>query len=114
MYLYTTVMGIRETFKQNLKFYRKRMGLTQERLSELCELNINYIAEIERASSKFPKPETVDKLAAVLNIRPSMLFDERGSPENIKESFARVYASSLEKKLKERIDREIENVCRMM
>lgn len=114
MYLYIKAMGIRETFKQNLKFYRKRMGLTQEKLSELCELNINYIAEIERASSKFPKPETVDKLAAVLNISPSMLFDERGSPENIKESFVRVYASSLEKELKERIDREIENVCRMM
>lgn len=107
-------MGVRETFKRNLKFYRKQMGLTQEKLSELCELNINYIAEIERSSSKFPKPETLDKLAAVLNITPSMLFDERGSPESIKESFARAYASSLENKLKERIDREIENVCRMI
>ena len=67
-------MGLRETFRENLKFYRKNAGLTQEKLSELCGCNQNYIAEIERTSSKFPKPETIDSIAAALNIHTSDLF----------------------------------------
>ena len=30
-------MGVRKTFIQNLKFYRKRAGLTQEKLAEAIE-----------------------------------------------------------------------------
>jgi transcriptional regulator with XRE-family HTH domain len=75
-------MGLRETFRQNLIFYRKKAGLTQEKLSELSGCNLNYIASIECVSSKFPKPETIDAIASALNIRPSDLFMEKGCPKN--------------------------------
>lgn len=75
-------MGLRETFRQNLIYYRKRAGLTQEQLSEKSNCNLNYIASIECTSSKFPKPETIDAIAEALNIRASDLFIEEGCPKN--------------------------------
>lgn len=96
-------MGLRETFRENLKFYRKKAGLTQEKLSELSGCNQNYIAEIERASSKFPKPETIDAIAAALNIRVSDLFIEEGCPKNSvtfdKERFTKEVITKLSDKL---------------
>lgn len=78
---YSLLMGLRETFRQNLIYYRKQAGLTQEQLSEKCELNLNYIASMECSSSRFPKPETIDAIAAALNIRASDLFIEKGCPK---------------------------------
>lgn len=76
-------MGLRETFRKNLIFYRKKAGLTQEKLSEMSGCNLNYVASIECASSKFPKPETIDAIAKALNIRTSDLFLEEGCPKNL-------------------------------
>lgn len=106
-------MGVRETFKENLKFYRQQAALTQEQLSEKIGYGGGYISEIE-SRHIFPKPETIDIIADALNIRPSMLFDERGSPETIKKTFSHIYATNLEAELKKRIGKEIENVCNMM
>lgn len=75
-------MGLRETFRQNLIYYRKKAGLTQEQLSEKSKCNLNYIASIECSSSKFPKPETIDSIAVALNIHASDLFIEEGCPKN--------------------------------
>ena len=65
--------------------------------------NQNYIAEIERASSKFPKPETIDAIAAALNIRVSDLFIEEGCPKNSvtfdKERFTKEVITKLSDKL---------------
>ena len=65
-----------------LCYYRKKAGLTQEQLSEKSNCNINYIASIECTTSKFPKPETIDAIAAALNICASDLFIEKGCPKN--------------------------------
>lgn len=100
-------MGLRETFRENLKYYRKQAGLTQEKLSELSGCNQNYIAEIERASSKFPKPETIDAIASALNIRASDLFSEKGCPKNTvffdSENFKKEIISELSDKLENTI-----------
>ncbi|MBQ0001933.1 MAG: helix-turn-helix transcriptional regulator [Treponema sp.] len=97
-------MGLRETFRENLKFYRKQAGLTQEKLSELSGCNQNYIAEIERSSSKFPKPETIDAIAKALNIRSSDLFLEKGCPRNVinfdSEKFTKEIIAELSEKLR--------------
>ncbi|MBP5697574.1 MAG: helix-turn-helix transcriptional regulator [Treponema sp.] len=74
-------MSIREIFRQNLRYYRKKCGLTQEALSEKIGLNPKYITNIE-AQSKFPSAETIDAIALALNIKPSQLFIEEGCPVN--------------------------------
>ena len=75
------VITMIETLGEKIKKARKAAGLTQEQLSEKCELNLNYIASMECATSRFPKPETIDVIAAALNIRPSDLFIEKGCPK---------------------------------
>ena len=106
-------MGIRETFIQNLRYYRKQAGLTQEKLAEAIEMSTTYIGTME-ACGRFPSPETIDKIAVALGIRPSVLFDESVSPENIKSTFEKEYASSLKEELSRRILKDIADVCEMI
>lgn len=106
-------MGIRHTFIQNMKFYRKQAGLTQEKLAELIGMSTSYIGDME-ARERFPSAETIDKIANALNMRPSELFNERGSPETTKESFEKIYATKLNEELKKRILKDIDEVCEMI
>ena len=74
-------MTIREIFKRNLKYYRKKRGFTQEQLAELINCNPKYISEIE-SRNKFPSAEVIDALALALEVPVSQLFADEGSPEN--------------------------------
>lgn len=106
-------MGIREIFKENLKFYRQKAGFTQEQLSEKIGYGIGYISEIE-SRQIFPKPETIDKIAQELNICSSLLFDNRASPKNVQTAFNTIYGEQLEIKLKNKINSAIEEVCKLV
>ena len=44
-----------------IRFYRKRLDLTQEKLGELADLNPKYIGEVERCE----KTISVDALARI-------------------------------------------------
>lgn len=103
-------MGIRNTFIQNLRYYRKQAGLTQEKLAELLGMSTTYIGSME-ACERFPSPETIDKIADVLNIRASVLFDESGSPENVKSTFKKIYATTLKDELSKRVLKAIDETC---
>ena len=74
-------MGVRDAFKENLKYWRNKAGLTQEQLSEKIGYGSGYISEIE-SRNMFPKPETIDAIARVLNITTTQLFEEQGCPKN--------------------------------
>ena len=56
----------------NLTFARKRAGLTVTRLAKLVELSTSTITKYE-AGAHPPPPETIDKLAEALDIRPTFL-----------------------------------------
>lgn len=68
--------SIRETFVNNLKFYRKQKGISQEKLSYVVGKSIAYINQIENKDT-WPQPEMVDKIAEALGIPSSALFDEK-------------------------------------
>ncbi len=40
-------MSIRHTFIQNMKYYIKQKGLTQEKLAEAIEMSTSYIGDME-------------------------------------------------------------------
>ncbi len=105
--LYSKSMGLRETFRQNLIYYRKQAGLTQEQLCEKSGLNNNYIATIECSSSRFPKPETIDAIALALGIPSSALFMESGSPKNLATFQSLDFTKEVIKELSERLSREM-------
>ena len=60
--------SIRETFVNNLKFYRKQKGISQEKLSYAVGKSIAYINQIENKDT-WPQPEMVDKIAVALAVR---------------------------------------------
>ncbi len=91
-------MGTREIFRENLKYYRKRSGLSQEKLSEMIGYGDTYITEIE-SRHKFPKPETIDIIAEKLGIEAFQLFQKLGCPANIKKNTQNDFISSLSDRL---------------
>lgn len=102
-------MGIRRIFIQNLKFYRKQSGLTQEKLAEKIGMSTSYIGDME-ARERFPSAETIDKIADVLDIPVSTLFYERSSPQNVKDNFEKIYGKTLKSELKERLLKDVDEV----
>lgn len=91
-------MGIREIFRENLKYYRKHIGLSQEKLSEMIGYGDTYITEIE-SRHKFPKPETIDLIAEKLGIEAYQLFQKLGCPANIKKNTKNDFIASLSDRL---------------
>jgi len=57
-----------------IKNFRKQKGYTQEKLSEILNIDISGLSKIENGKS-FPSVETVCKLMETLKIPPQELFD---------------------------------------
>ncbi len=60
-------------FRNNLKYYRKKIGLSQEELSEISGISSDYLSEIERGK-KTPSFKRMDLIAEALNIEVYKLF----------------------------------------
>ncbi|MBP3924647.1 helix-turn-helix transcriptional regulator [bacterium] len=60
-------------FRNNLKYYRKKVGLSQEELSEISGISSDYLSEIERGK-KTPSFKRMDLIAEALNIEVYKLF----------------------------------------
>lgn len=117
--MYPVYMGdsTRDNFKANLKYYRKKKGLSQEKLSELIGFGGTYITEIE-SRHKFPKPETIDLIAMKLGIEPYMLFvqpDQReregcGTNQSGMKSFAEILSCRFGEMLHDRMPEMISDI----
>ncbi len=67
--------GAREQFGLNLRRHRERVGLSQERLADLCELDRTEISLLERGK-RFPRLDTLVRLARGLELSsPSELLE---------------------------------------
>lgn len=77
-------MDIIKVFGTNLRFYRKKIGVSQEKLGEMCDLHRTYISDIERFNRSVSL-ENIQKIADALGIETYKLFIEK-IPENIKQS----------------------------
>ena len=95
-------MDLQEVFIRNLKMYRKQARLTQAELAVQIDRSFNYINTIECAGS-FPPPQTIQKIAEVLHIRPMQLFDENASPANIISTNKELFISRVSEKIYERL-----------
>lgn len=71
-------MTLRQIFKSNVKYYRRQLKISQERLAELSGLSTNYIGDIERTNRKVTI-DTIEKVAIGLNVDPAMLLVHRKS-----------------------------------
>lgn len=72
-----------QEFIENLKKYRKKRGLSQERLAELCNVSTGTIGNIECGIGK-PSFDLLITMANVLGIHPARLLsdDDAGNQHN--------------------------------
>ena len=52
---------------ENIKKYRQKMGISQDRLSKIADVTYNTIIKIESGANKNPTIETLAKIAKALN-----------------------------------------------
>lgn len=69
-------MELKQIFKENVKFYRKQLKMTQSELAKKSGLSANYIGEIERTGRKATL-DTVEKIAIGLNVETSLLLTKK-------------------------------------
>ena len=74
-------MKIQAVFSQNMKKFRKKAMLTQEKLAEMCETDHRYIGQIE-TGARCPSLEYVERIANALNVEPYLLFYNGNKNEN--------------------------------
>ena len=95
-------LSLQESFINNLKFYRKKSGFSQESLSNRLGKGTKYINKIESGVS-FPTIQVIEEIAEVLNIKASKLFEDDSTPQNIitydKKQFIKDVTDSLYEKL---------------
>jgi len=68
-------MDIIKVFGTNVKQYRLKLGLSQEKFAELCDLHRTYISDIE-CFQRNVSLESVQKIADAVGIEPFLLLKE--------------------------------------
>lgn len=69
-------MNLLHIFACNVKFYRTKLGLSQEKLAENANLHRTYISALERERRNI-SIDNIQKIAEALNVKPHLLFIER-------------------------------------
>ena len=65
--------AIRLKLAKRIRELRKKKGLTQERLSELSDIDYKHIQLLESNKAPDAKLDTIEKLAKAFGISPSKL-----------------------------------------
>ena len=66
----------------NIKYYRFKNNLSQERLAELCNFSTRYMTDIERGKH-CPTIDKIEIIAKVLKLEPYELFQNPKRDESI-------------------------------
>ena len=69
-------------FIKNLRFYRKKRGISQLKLSEMVNISPNYLNAVENGKN-FPSPEVIQHISDYLGLMPYQLFLEHPSGDKL-------------------------------
>jgi transcriptional regulator with XRE-family HTH domain len=67
---------VQELFVENLRFFRKKRGISQLKFSEMINISPNYLNAVENGKN-FPSPEVIQQIADALEVLPYQLFLEQ-------------------------------------
>ena len=99
--------SLKDTFIQNLKYYRNLKGFSQEKLSNLLNKGFNYINTIECGKS-MPPIDMIEQIASTLEVDPALLFKSDGCPVNTilydKETFIQQISAGLNEQVRKSIE----------
>jgi len=74
-------LDIRKIFGENVKYYRKKLGFSQEELAEKLDISSNHLSVIE-TGVKFVSYSLLERLISILNVMPAALFYVPGTSTN--------------------------------
>ena len=92
-----------------MKYYRKQKGFRQIDLALEINKGYNYINSIEN-EKYFPSPETIEQIAAVLEVEPMKLFNREEPQSSATEENLKIKLDSIENQLKKEIVSKIEAI----
>jgi transcriptional regulator with XRE-family HTH domain len=96
--------AIKAILGKNIKLLRKHKGLTQAVLAEKTGISVIFLSSIERGT-KFPKPDTLGKIAQVLSIEVFELFKGSLVPSDSKK-----LVTALSKDIKKKLNAALEDI----
>lgn len=64
----TTMSKGKSTIAKNVKKYRKKLGISQDKLSKLSNVAYNTIIKIESGATYNPRVETLKQIADALSV----------------------------------------------
>ena len=56
------------TIAKNMKKYRDKLGISQDKLSKIAEVTLHTITKIESGATPDPRIRTLRKIAGALNV----------------------------------------------
>ena len=65
-------MNLIEIVSKNIRYYRNKIGISQEKLAELSNLHRTYIGSVERGERNLSL-KNIEKIASALKISPHEL-----------------------------------------
>ncbi|MBW3097521.1 helix-turn-helix domain-containing protein [Pseudohoeflea coraliihabitans] len=68
-------MSLEKKFGQNVRYWRKKRGLSQEELADRAQLHATYVSGIE-TGYRNPTVKIIGRIADALDIEPSLLFED--------------------------------------
>ena len=71
--MYIEFKNLKDLLIFNIKYYRYRNNLSQEKLAELCSLSPRYITDVERGLH-CPTIPKIESIAKAFSIEPYQLF----------------------------------------
>lgn len=69
------------TIGTNVRFYRKKLGLSQEQLADFSGLHRTYIGSVERGERNI-SALNIDKISVVLGVKPAKLLEVNPDTSN--------------------------------
>ena len=103
-------MTLKMVFVRNMRNYRKRLGLTQEKLAEKCNTDPCYIRQIE-IGRRFPSIDYIERIAKALEIPAYRLFVDTTDSDD--ERYAG-YQKEQKEKIKAMLMENVSQIVSMM
>jgi len=103
--------NIKEILAANLRENRRKKGLTQEKLAEMADISLRYLAMLELGES-FPSGEVLEKLAKALDIQAFQLFYPSSTPEGALLHLEQSIVINIEKVVADAIDKNFTAKCK--
>ena len=97
------MIDCRQLLAENMKKYRKIMGLSQMALAERIGCSTTLIGNIE-TNRRFPSADNINRIANSLNVKVSDLFTEQEPESMIKMASKQELKARLEKLMKKAVD----------